>query len=202
MSVLTFLIEAIIISLSGVMAPGPLTAVTVGKGTESPHAGAFVAIGHGLIEFPLMIAVFHGFGYLINLPTAKEIIGVVGGLFLLLMGISMFRSMNRAKVRSNAHTKSPIVAGMFLSLCNPYFVIWWATIGAALVLRSASFGLIWFGIFAVLHWSCDFAWCYFLSMLSFKGKQFFGNQFQKAVFAVCGIFLIFLSGKFILGAIR
>lgn len=201
MSVLAFLVEAVIISLSGVIAPGPMTAVTVGKGSESPHAGALVAIGHGIIEFPLMIVVFCGFGYLIDLPHVKEIIGVVGGLFLVLMAISMFRSMNTAEVRSHRYTRSPVVAGMLLSLGNPYFIIWWATVGAALILRSASFGMIWFGTFAILHWSCDFLWSYFLSALSFRGRRFFGKGFQKVVFAICGAFLVFLSAKFILGAL-
>lgn len=184
------------------MAPGPMTAITIGKGAESPHAGALVAVGHGIIEFPLMIAVFYGFGYLIDLPNVKTIIGIVGGVFLLLMGISMIRSVNTSGVESDRYTKSPIFAGMLLSLGNPYFIIWWATVGAALILRSANFGMIWFGTFALLHWSCDLLWCYFLSILTFKGRQFFGRKFQKIVFVVCGVFLIFLSAKFILDAIK
>lgn len=66
MPLLTFLFEAVLISLSGVLAPGPITAVTIGKGKESPHAGAFVAIGHGIVEFPLIISIFYGFGYLLK----------------------------------------------------------------------------------------------------------------------------------------
>lgn len=61
-----FLLEASLISLSGVMAPGPLTTVTVGKGSRSPHAGGLVAIGHGIVEFPLMIFIFYGLGVLLT----------------------------------------------------------------------------------------------------------------------------------------
>ncbi len=57
MSLLGFLFEAVLISLSGVMAPGPMTTVAVGKGSESPHAGALVAVGHAIVELPLMVAV-------------------------------------------------------------------------------------------------------------------------------------------------
>ena len=60
MSLLLFLFEAVLISLSGVMAPGPMTAFAVGKGSESPHAGALIAIGHGIVEVSLMISVFYG----------------------------------------------------------------------------------------------------------------------------------------------
>lgn len=201
MPVLVFLLEAVLISLSGVMAPGPMTAVTVAKGSESHRAGVLIAIGHGIIEFPLMIAIFYGFGYLVNLSYVKEIIGIVGGLFLLIMGIGMFRSISNAEVRANRHTHSPIVAGILISLGNPYFIIWWATVGAALILRSAEFGILWFLIFALLHWLCDFLWCSFLAALSFRGGQFFGRKFQKYVFAICGVFLLFFSGKFIFDAV-
>ena len=63
---LAFLIQTILISLSGVMAPGPITAVTIGKGSVSPYAGALVAVGHGIVEFPLMAAVYFGAGYIVD----------------------------------------------------------------------------------------------------------------------------------------
>jgi threonine/homoserine/homoserine lactone efflux protein len=95
-----------------------------------------------------------------------------------------------------------VVAGILLSLGNPYFLIWWATVGAALILRSVRFGILGFVTFALAHWLCDFLWSYFLSALSFKGGRFFGQKFQKIVFATSGIFLLFFSGKFILGAVK
>ncbi|KPJ50337.1 hypothetical protein AMJ40_03150 [candidate division TA06 bacterium DG_26] len=201
MSVLGFLLQALIISLSGVMAPGPMTAVTISKGSQSPHAGALVAFGHGIIEFPLMIVIFHGFGHFVDLPYVKQGIGLGGGLFLLLMAIDMLRSINKPEMQAEGDAKSPVITGMLLSLGNPYFLVWWATVGAALILQATSFGILWFAIFALMHWSCDFAWCYFLSALSFRGKRFFGRMFQKALFLVCSMFLIFLSGKFILDAL-
>jgi threonine/homoserine/homoserine lactone efflux protein len=199
---LAFLLEAVLISLSGVMAPGPVTAVTVGKGSESPHAGAWVAIGHGIVEFPLMIAIFYGFGSLLDLSYVEAVIALVGGLFLLLTAVGMFRSVKQLKVGSSQYARSPVAAGIALSLGNPFFLIWWATVGAALILRSVNFGLLGFLVFALLHWSCDFLWSYFLSALTFKGGQFFGQRFQKVVFAVSGVFLLFFSGKFIVGALQ
>lgn len=202
MSFLTFLLEAVLISLSGVMAPGPMTAVTIGKGNESPHAGALIAIGHGIVEFPLMISIFYGFGYLLNLFYVKVVAASVSGLFLLVMGISMFRNVKQVEISSSKCTHSSMIAGILLSLGNPYFLIWWVTVGVALILRSVSFGVFGFLIFALLHWLCGFLWCYFLSALSFKGGRFFGRKFQKIVFAMCGVLLLFCSGKFIMDAVR
>ena len=197
-----FLLEAVLISLSGVMAPGPITAVTVSKGTKSPHAGAIIALGHGIVEIPLMILILYGFGEILKILYIKAIIGLLGGLFLLKIGFNLLQGIKQAKIDSSNDPHSPLMAGIILSLANPYFLIWWATIGSILIFRSITFGLLGFAIFMVLHWSCDFFWCYFLSALSFKGGQFFGKRLQQVLFLICGIFLLFFSSKFIYDAAK
>ncbi|MBA7569339.1 hypothetical protein ES708_11078 [subsurface metagenome] len=198
----TFLLEAVLISLSGVMAPGPITAVTVSKGTKSPHAGAIIALGHGIVEIPLMILILYGFDEILKILYIKAIIGLLGGLFLLKMGLGLLKGIKLAKIDSSNDSHSPLMAGIILSLANPYFLIWWATIGSILIFRSITFGLLGFAIFMVLHWSCDFFWCYFLSALSFKGGQFFGKRLQQVLFLICGVFLLFFSSKFIYDAAK
>ena len=197
-----FLIEAVLISLSGVMAPGPITAVTLSKGTKSPHAGAIIALGHGIVEIPLMILILYGFGEILKIPYIKAIIGLLGGLFLLKMGLDLIQGIKQAKIDPSNDPHSPLMAGIILSLANPYFLIWWATIGSILIFRSITFGLLGFVIFMILHWFCDFFWCYFLSALSFKGGQFFGKRLQQVLFAICGVFLLFFSAKFIFDAMK
>ena len=71
MSLPAFLLEVVLISLSGVMAPGPITVMTLSKGTESPYAGVFVALGHGLVEIPLIILISCGFGGILNLSLMR-----------------------------------------------------------------------------------------------------------------------------------
>ena len=202
MPLFTFLLGAVLISLSGVLAPGPITAVTVGKGNESPHAGALVALGHGIVEIPLMVCILFGLGYLLDVAYVNAGIALVGGLFLLVMAFGMFRSIKRLDVSSAPYKYSPMTSGILLTIGNPYFLVWWATVGATLISRSVSFGLVAFVVFALLHWVCDLLWCYFLSTVSFKGGRFFGKRFQKTVFAICGGMLLFFGGKFILDAVK
>lgn len=198
----TFLLEAVLVSLSGVMAPGPITSVTVGLGSEDPRAGAWVAVGHGLVEFPLMIAVYFGVGALVDRPFVQAGISLVGGAFLLYMGWGLLRSLQIAGVEAGQTGRSPLAAGAVLSLGNPYFLIWWVTVGAALIFRSLSFGWIGFAAFAAAHWLCDLIWDSFLGVLSFQGGKFFGRRFQQVVFVLSGGFLMFYSGKLILDAVR
>ena len=53
-----FLGSVMLISLSGVLMPGPLFAVTIQKSAKSKIAGALIAVGHGLVEFPLMFLIY------------------------------------------------------------------------------------------------------------------------------------------------
>jgi threonine/homoserine/homoserine lactone efflux protein len=81
-------------------------------------------------------------------------------------------------------------------------MVWWATVGAALIVRSFDFGLLGFLLLAACHWLCDLVWYSFLSVLAFRGGQFFGRRFQRAVFALCGILLLFFSIRLVAGAIQ
>ena len=202
MPLLTFLVEAVFISLSGVMAPGPMTAVAMGKGSDYPHTGALLAVGHGIIEFPLMVGILYGFGVLLSRDGVKAGIALVGGLFLLGMAIGMFRGIKRADARVATTLRSPVVAGIALSAGNPYFLVWWATVGATLVTRSIELGLLGFVLFALLHWMCDLVWLEALSFLSSKGQRVFGRAFQRGAFALCGGMLLFFGGKFLFDGIR
>jgi threonine/homoserine/homoserine lactone efflux protein len=201
MAFVGFLAETVAVSLSGVMAPGPITALTVSKGNESPHAGAWVAIGHGIVEFPLVLAIYYGFGRWFKVPAVQTGIALAGGLFLFYMGLGMLRDLRREQVASSETDRYkgrlPVAAGALLSLGNPYFLVWWATIGAALTLRSAEYGLGGLLAFASVHWSCDLGWSYLLSSMSHRGGRVFGRRFQQMVLVVCGVFLVLIGGKYL-----
>jgi len=198
----SFLIRTMLISLSGVLAPGPVTAVTVGQGNRSPYAGAWVALGHGAIEIPLMVILLLGFGTILQITLVDGIIGLLGGVFLLYMSVGMIRDMKKADVESVKDTHKPFVSGMLLSIMNPYFLLWWAMVGVTLIEESQVFGIMGFVLFAVVHWLCDFVWLFFLSALAFGGKKFYGGKFQQRIFAICALVLLFFSGKFIIGSVR
>lgn len=203
-AVISFIVTVVMLSLSGVLMPGPVTAVTLSGGAKSPHAGAWVAIGHGVIEFPLMALIFFGVGALFKMAAVKYGIGLAGGAVLLWMGIGMLRDFQKAEAPVDdglaEKSRSPLVAGMALSLANPYFLVWWATAGAALVTQSFKFGIVGFFILAVSHWMCDLVWFYLLSIMSFHGSRFFGQKLKQAVFIICGLALLYFSGFFIAGA--
>jgi threonine/homoserine/homoserine lactone efflux protein len=186
-----FLLSAVGISLSGVMAPGPLTAATITKGYNDKYAGTFIALGHAIIEIPLMALIYFGFAHFLASPEVKKIIGVIGGLLLIFMGAMLFRTMNKAigeaggDLPSNAFT-----TGIILTGANPYFLLWWATIGIALIYSAAKFGIWGLIIFVIVHWLCDLFWEQLVSFTVFKTRHLWTPKVQKVVFGICSLVLI------------
>jgi threonine/homoserine/homoserine lactone efflux protein len=196
-----FLISAVSISLSGVMAPGPMFAVTIAKGSRDKTAGFLISLGHGIVEFPLMFLVYFGFAAFLSSNIAHKTIGFAGGLILIYMGARLLKTHKKDSVQPSPSRHSSIVSGILATGANPYFLLWWATIGAALVVNASAFGLIGFSIFAVTHWMCDLLWNTLVSLAVFKSRRFWTNKVQSAVFIFCFAVLTAFGAFFIVSAI-
>jgi len=185
-----FLLSAAGISLSGVMLPGPLTAATITKGYHNGNAGIFIALGHAVVEVPLMAAIYLGFARFFVYPQVKTAIGLAGGLMLIVMGLMVVRNLRRSHNNPVDLPYNSLVTGIVMTGANPYFFVWWATIGIALIATAASFGLIGLLIFAVVHWSCDLAWSEFISISVFRTKHLWTRKVEIIVFSICASVLI------------
>lgn len=195
---LTFLLSAVAISLSGVMAPGPITAATLAAGARSRHAGTFIALGHAVIEMPLILLLAAGIGTFLKSPAVKAGIGLAGGVVLVLMGAQLLLSLRTCKTDTEATVQwHPFMTGMVLTGANPYFLFWWATVGLALATQATEYGAVALIAFGIVHWLCDLGWLEVLSLAGFKGSQAFGSRSQKVVSVVCAVVLLGFGMKFL-----
>jgi threonine/homoserine/homoserine lactone efflux protein len=195
-----FLLSVIFISLSGVMAPGPLFAVTIAKGFKDKTAGILISFGHGIIEFPLIFLIYFGFAQLLASNLTQRIIGAIGGLIMVYMG---FRTIKTRKT-SEEYEKSKhsaIIAGILTTGANPYFLLWWATIGTFLIGNASLFGFAGFLVFAITHWLCDLVWNMFVSMTVFKSRRFWTKKVHNIVFGFCFVVFVGFGLWFIISAL-
>jgi len=198
MGLLLFLVQVLIISCSGAMQPGPVTASVIKMGTRNRWAGTLLAIGHGIIEFPLMVVIILGLGKYFELDKVQIAIGLAGGAFLILMAIQGLLSLKaKGDNQSKVLTDRPILAGIILSAGNPYFLIWWATVGLALATQATQWGIWAFALFALAHWSVDLIWLQILSWASFKGSVLLGPRGMRIVLMICSAALFFFGMFFI-----
>lgn len=185
-----FLLSAVGISLTGVMLPGPLTAATIAKGYGDKNAGALIAVGHAVIEIPLIAAIYLGLGHLIGSPQVVKVIYIVGGLMLFYLGFRVFRTAGNAVGEIGGLPTSSLVTGIVITGANPAFYIWWVTIGIVLIVGATKFGLIGIALFTLVHWLCDLTWYEVLSAGTFKSRKWWTRKVQRVVFSVCAFVLV------------
>ncbi|MCD6230489.1 MAG: LysE family transporter [Dehalococcoidia bacterium] len=185
-----FLLSAAGISLTGAMMPGPLTAAVVSKGYGDRDAGVAVAVGHGIVELPLIAAIYFGFGHFLTSPSVINIISVGGGLMLIYLGLRMFRTSNRMLGMPDGLPHSLVVTGIFTTGTNPYFFVWWATVGMALIAAAAEFGIVGVALFILVHWGCDLACDEFISFVTFRSREWWTQKTFKVISSICALILI------------
>ncbi len=196
-----FLGSIIAISLTGVMMPGPVTAVTIAKGSTRKGAGALIALGHGIIEFPLIALLYFGFAHYLELAEVRISIGLVGGVVLLWMALGMLKVNILDLNDKHDDSRGSVMAGLITTASNPYFFFWWATVGAALLANAQDFGGTGVAALGVTHWVCDAAWLLLISWLVFKSKRLWTERVQRIVFGVCAAVLAGFGGWFIYSSI-
>lgn len=185
-----FLASVAFISLSGVLLPGPLFAVTIEKASKRKNAGVLIALGHAVVEFPLMFLIFFLLSEFAVPLYVQASIGIVGGLLMILLGVQTFRNRNKADPKYTGLRQESFFAGIRTTAANPAFILWWLTIGTTLILNAKIFGFIGFSVFAGLHWSCDFIWYSAVAFVIFKSHQFWTPLMHKAIMFFCVAVLI------------
>ncbi|MCW3999456.1 MAG: LysE family translocator [Candidatus Bathyarchaeota archaeon] len=180
-----FLASVLLISLSGVLMPGPLFAATIQKAAKSKISGALIAVGHGIIEFPLMFAIFFLLSEFQVPVTVQVAVGLVGGALMVFMGAQTYRSRHTVQDAAVSPKRDSVLAGAYTTAANAGFILWWLTIGTTLIFNAKIFGLLGFSIFAGVHWFVDFAWYTAAAFLIFKSQRFWNERVRMGITLFC-----------------
>ncbi len=129
----------ILTSLSGVMMPGPMFTVTLTKSCESPWAGVQVSLGHAVIEVPLILLIYFGVGHFFQNSVVQLALSITGGGMIIWMGTGLFRARREVAQGGKDAPYSAFVAGILMSGLNPFFLVWWVTVGSLLLMNFLSF---------------------------------------------------------------
>jgi len=200
--VLSFLISVVVISLSGVMMPGPMFAMAVAHSYRSLWAGPQVALGHAVIEVPLILIIYFGFARFFKNNIVQLVLSVLGGGMIIWLGISMFLVRAEVVIGSKDLLYNAFIAGIITTGLNPFFLLWWATIGSMLLMRSLVFGTKGLIVFIIVHWLCDLVWLSLVSAVIYRTHTLWGESFQEGLFIACSLLLIGFGGWFIVSGVK
>jgi len=186
---LAFTITVVLVSLSGVMAPGPLFAATLAEGRKNPFSGIIVSTGHAVVEIPLILTLYV-FGLTLTLEE-RRILAFAGGVVMLYLAYLELNSGEREEFKGGS-----LFAGAAMTALNPYFIMWWLTVGLTLITKSVEFGIVGLLLFILAHEMCDYVWLGFVS--AFSGKiAGMGERLTKLLTAVSVSLLLLFGFAFI-----
>lgn len=199
---LEFFASVIIISASGVLSPGPLFAATIANGTGQKVAGLKIAVGHTLVELPLVIIIGLGVLSLESFSEFRVPISILGGISIFVFaGIQIYSALKKSRVIKNPRY-GLFATGVLLTGLNPFFLGWWLTIGTKLISDSI---LTWsfLGIFIMfgLHIWMDFAWLGLVSFISKRVTRFISGKSYKIFTLGINAVLVYFGVSFVMHAL-
>jgi len=203
-SLLEFAITVITISVSGVMSPGPLFAANVAYGVKGGwKTGIKMAYGHTVVELPLVIFLGLGAFSLTTFPQFREYISILGAISLFAFAGLQLRTVLKKSSQGYSSKHGPFLVGILLSALNPFFLIWWFTVGFKLITDALIlYSLIGIAIMFVFHIWMDYAWLGGVGFLSSRGKKILTTKkYRIFMIAICCV-LVYFGATFLTQALR
>ena len=208
MDIFGFIATIVVVTASGALAPGPLFFVNIAHGTRSgAKGGVAFSIGHSIIEFSLVMLLARGLLAVVEEPAVKSIIGIIGGTFLLVFGVLQIHQFLISKSDvfggKSISSRNPLLLGLFFTGLNPYFIIWWLTVGLKLISDSIIFAS-WAGVLLmyVAHVWMDYVWLTATAYLAKRGTSLVGSRGYRIVMAVFGGILVYFGLYFLLSSLE
>ena len=209
MALVAMVIQIIFVSISGVFSPGPLLFANLALSKYGGFwSGIKIAIGHTIIELPLII--FLSLPFTIFSPAIAtgiiKIISFIAGIFLIAFGILYVVRLIRANevIHSSIYSsriENPYLAGIMFTGLNPFFIVWWTTIGVKLITDSISLlgqptGI---AFLFVVHIWMDYAWLGLSSYLASRGFNIIRSDYHRYITILLTVPLFYYGIKFVLG---
>lgn len=209
MSLTTLFFTAYVMGFSGAMMPGPLLTVDIHESyRRGMKTGPLLVLGHAILELVLVISLTMGLYSVLIQPLFKAIVALLGGLVLLWMGWVMAKDAWQRKISLQYEQlgensgMSPVLAGIIVSISNPYWIIWWATIGLTYITQALQIGTIGLVVFLTGHLLADLTWYSVISFAVVSGKKIIKENVYRVILVICGLFLIVLGVYFIYSATK
>ena len=183
-----------VIGLTGALAPGPTLVATINASIHGDWmTGLRISLGHAVVELFLVVLILSGLAT-IALPYTAVISGI-GGIGLVVFGVLTIGGSRQASMvpPTIQPVANPYLAGLVTSAANPYFWIWWLSIGSAMVIAGFEGGVILAGSFMIGHWTADATWYTLVSGGVAQGRTILSDTSYRKIMICCGIFLIFFG---------
>ena len=160
-----------------------------------------------MLEITLVALIVFGLGSLLHSRGLFALISFLGGAVLVSMGVGSLRGLKTYALSGGTTGRGgrelhPVLSGIVLSISNPYWFIWWLTIGMWYVMSAKALGASGIIAFFAGHISSDLAWYSFVSYGIHLGGRFLNTRVIKALLFTCSLFLVLFGLLFVAEGVR
>jgi threonine/homoserine/homoserine lactone efflux protein len=207
MDIFSFTTTIILVTCSGALAPGPLFFENLTQGVRfGARSGLVFSFAHNVVELALVMSLALGLLTFVHNLAVQRVIGIIGGAVLVAFGAAQISGSLRSNTREHDQAKAAanrlFLMGLALTGLNPFFVVWWLTAGAQLIMLSlefASFAGV--ALMYICHVWMDYAWLTGTAHFARVGLNFMGQRWYRTLTATFGAVLIYFGFNFVLSAL-
>ncbi|MGB9857017.1 MAG: LysE family transporter [Dictyoglomaceae bacterium] len=203
MGIITLFITSFLVGFSGASAPGPLMTLVLAQSSIGGWKRSLeIVSGHALLEGILVILFLLGLQPILKNPVFLKTFSFVGSLFLIYMGVSLVLDLIKGRISLSKNSNDPskitysftpslILAGALTSLANPYWLLWWLTIGVSFIVQAKNYLIIGILSFYIGHILSDYIWYIFIGIL--------GQGLSLAFWRKIYNYILYFASSFLFG---
>ncbi len=202
-------LSSLLIAYSGALMPGPMLTVVVAETPrQGARAGPLVVLGHAILELTLLILLVIGLGPVLEHEGVQAALQIAGGLMLVWTAAAMIVALARHRASidweggSGGGKARAVLMGIVSSLANPYWTIWWVTIGLGLLTKAYALGVAGLVAFYLGHITGDLSWYTLVSGALAVGKRFITLRVYRMMLTVAAAFLLALAAWFLASGVH
>ncbi len=178
------------LGLSAGISPGPLLALVISQTMKhGSKEGAKVAAAPLITDVPIIIG---STALVVNLSRYGSLFGflsLAGGCFLVFLAYENFRT-GGLEMRKDRQEPKSLIKGAIVNALSPYPYLFWITVGAPMMIRGSSEGLLSPLLFIVGFLGCLVGSKIALAVFVGKSKQYLTGKPYVYAMRVLGVALL------------
>lgn len=188
------------LGLSAGISPGPLLALVISQTMKhGSKEGAKVAVAPLITDVPIIIG---STALVVNLSRYGSLFGflsLAGGCFLVFLAYENFRT-GGLEIRKEGQEPKSLIKGAIVNALSPYPYLFWITVGAPMMVRGSSEGLLSPLLFIVGFLGCLVGSKIAVAVIVGKSKHYLTGKPYVCAMRVLGVallvfaFLLFRDG--------
>jgi threonine/homoserine/homoserine lactone efflux protein len=188
-----FLSAGIALGLSAGYSPGPLNTLLISQALRhGAKEGLKVAMAPFITDLPIIVVSVFGLTRLSGSRAIMGVISIVGGLVLIYLAYSSFRT-DKIDVDVDATDARSLSKGTLVNFLSPHPYLFWLTIGAPNVVEAWSHSALTAAGFLGGFYACLIGSKISLAFVAARSRRLLSGKCYRLVMRILGVALLVLA---------